>query len=172
MEYLLISDTHGELEKTKEIIKKYPNLDGYFHLGDIGFDVQYLKNFYIIKGNHDKNLNFPKEYILNLGKYRVLCIHGDCMDNEIAKYIENISDVDQDIAMQKVFQVYYDKLSLYVKSKKCNVVFFGHTHAKCFAKCNNVFLINPGSICFGMNGVTYAIVSIDKKRIDVNFINI
>ena len=43
MKYLLISDTHGQLEKTRNLILQYPLMDGYFHMGDVGFALSYLE---------------------------------------------------------------------------------------------------------------------------------
>ncbi|WP_230327012.1 hypothetical protein [Longicatena caecimuris] len=48
MKYLLISDTHGQLEKTRNLILQYPLMDGYFHMGDVGFALSYLEQSFIL----------------------------------------------------------------------------------------------------------------------------
>lgn len=172
MKYLLISDTHGELEKTKQIIAEHPNLDGYFHLGDIGFDIKYLKGFQVVKGNHDHLASIRNEFIVSSENNKILCIHGNCVDDEVSKYIMNSPELEQKELSKRVFEMVYDQLSLYAKSKGCNILFFGHTHVACFTQRNGITLINPGSVCFGMYGASYAIVNVENEKIDVKFIKI
>ena len=172
MKYLLLSDTHGELNKTNEIIKKYPNLDGYFHLGDVGFSLVYLEKFYTVKGNHDGNHHLPSQLKMTLGERNVLCIHGNRFDDEIVKEVMALWDEGSVDIEYECEQRLYEKLSAYAKQEGCDTVFFGHSHKQCFTEYNGVTLINPGSVGFGINGSGYAIVEINGKDIDVEMISI
>ena len=93
MKYLLISDTHGQLEKTRNLILQYPLMDGYFHMGDVGFALSYLEQFHIVRGNHDRHTSLPMELRFTLGERNV------CMEIVLMKkpyksfYICNISAV-------------------------------------------------------------------------------
>ena len=172
MRYLLLSDTHGELNKTKEIIQQHPNMDGYFHLGDIGFSLLYLGKFHIVKGNHDTNKRVPSELIMKLGNRHVLCMQGNQFDDEIVKEVMEIWNSDSIDLSFECEQRMYDKITNYAKSKNCDTVFFGHSHQQCFLSHEGVTLINPGSVGFGINGSSYAIVTINDKDIDVEMISI
>lgn len=167
MKYLLMSDTHGQLEKTRNIILQYPHMDGYFHMGDVGFALQNLEQFHIVKGNHDRNTALPLEICLTLGERKVLCMHGNRFDEETLQEVLGMSHLSGEEMMEECMHRLYTKLSDYVRNYGCDTLFFGHTHEQCFAEYEGITLINPGSVSFGMKGAGYAIVDINGDDIQV-----
>ena len=53
MKILLVSDTHGKNELLPSLVKQYPNMDYYLHLGDSQSDPYSLYPFDSVKGNCD-----------------------------------------------------------------------------------------------------------------------
>ena len=165
MKYLLISDTHGQLEKTRNLILQYPLMDGYFHMGDVGFALSHLEQFHIVRGNHDRHTSLPMELRFTLGERKVLCMHGNRFDEETVQEVLHMQHLSGEEMMEECMRRLYEKLSDYTKRQGCDTLFFGHTHEQCCVEYEGVTLINPGSLSFGMNGAGYAIVEIEGKHI-------
>ena len=53
MKILLVSDSHGDERRLKELIKEYPSMDYYLHAGDSGLDRDTLYPFESVEGNTD-----------------------------------------------------------------------------------------------------------------------
>lgn len=169
MNILLLSDTHGELGRTEEILRMHPLMDAYIHLGDVGFPLRNLSDFHIVKGNHDKNLRLPYEEIISLGERRVLCLHGNMFDEETVQEVLSRTENFNGDMMEVFMSTLYGKLVKYAVEKKCDTVFFGHTHHQCFERINDVVLINPGSVFLGTPQCGYAVVQIEGKAIQACF---
>lgn len=169
MKILLISDTHGELNETRKLLKQHSDMDYYIHLGDVGFSLQELSHFHIVCGNHDRNMPLPKEQVLAIEDRRVLCLHGNIFDEETLQEVLAMTSVDNDDIMDICMNTLYHKLAKYAKRKGCNTLFFGHTHHQCMVEMDGVTLINPGSVCFGTPHSGYAIVEVKGKEIDAVF---
>lgn len=82
MKILILSDTHGELDATREVIHEHSDADLMIDLGDIGFDLKELDGFVIVKGNHDKATKLPREKVIEVMGHRILCTHGDMFEAE------------------------------------------------------------------------------------------
>lgn len=147
---LLLSDTH----QYNDIFSKL-NYDDYnylIHCGDSSLqnDDPLLKNFYVVKGNHDE-VDFPKKIILEIFGYRCLITHGH------------------------LFNVYasYDNLLQYMNDNNIDICFHGHTHIPVYKHIDNKIFINPGSTMFNRGSIgigTYAVLTIDKT-LQVDFFN-
>ena len=171
MKVLLLSDTHGEIENTRKLIRKHEDVDIKVDLGDIGFALNELDGFIVVKGNHDKKYNLPVERIIEAEGHRILCVHGDMFEAETIEEVFALKvDKDEDI-MQICMEVLYRHIAAYAKRKNCDIVFFGHTHIRIWEVYDDIIIINPGSLLFGMDGndKSYAIVDITKDEVQVAF---
>lgn len=123
MKLLLISDTHGELEKLKELASKYSDYTK-IHLGDRGFSKDELDKlgFIYADGNCDEGNN--KDYIIEIEGNKIFITHGD-------KYNVKFG---------------LDKLYFKALSLGANFVFFGHTHIQKILEASGIKFINPGSL--------------------------
>ena len=71
MKILIVSDSHGNESRLKELVKSYPNMDYYLHAGDSGLDRDTLYPFESVLGNTDYfpfdeklRVNTPMGYLL------------------------------------------------------------------------------------------------------------
>lgn len=169
MKILLMSDTHGELEKARMIVEKNESVDVSIHLGDVGFPLQELSKFHLVRGNHDKDCSLPMELMLDLEGRKVLCMHGNRFDDETMQEVLAQENINCENLMEVCMQTLYGKIAAYAKRKGCNTVFFGHTHHQYAGVVEGVVLVNPGSVCFGTPQRGYAIVQIQHEEIDTRF---
>ena len=123
MRLLIISDTHGELEKLKELSNQYKDYTK-IHLGDRGFDKSELDSlgFIYVDGNCDTQDN--KDKLLEIDDFKIFITHGD-------KYSVKYS---------------LDKLYFKALSLGAHYVFYGHTHIQRIIEANGIKFINPGSL--------------------------
>ena len=63
MKILLVSDSHGNSDKLKELVNMYPSMDYYLHAGDSGLDQITLFPYLSVKGNTDY---YPFDNLLRL----------------------------------------------------------------------------------------------------------
>lgn len=169
MKILLLSDTHGQLDETRNVIGAYRNMDAYIHLGDVGFELKELHQFDVVRGNHDHMDSLPYKMIKMFGKHRVACLHGNLFDNEVLVHMMDKAFDDKEDIMEACMNMLYDLLSNYAKTLDCDVLLFGHTHHQVCTEVHGVTLINPDSLCFGSPHSGYAIVDIQDEKIDVKF---
>ncbi|MEG0470248.1 MAG: metallophosphoesterase family protein [Longicatena sp.] len=164
MKILVMSDTHGELEKTRRILENSEPVNIFIHLGDIGFPLQELSKFHLVCGNHDKDSSLPLELIMDLEERKVLCIHGNRFDDETILEVLSQKNIKSEDLMDFCMSTLYGKIASYAKRKGCDTVFFGHTHHQFSGVVDGVTLVNPGSVCFGTPQSGYAIVEIQHME--------
>ena len=87
MKILLISDTHGAIQTTQDVIYE-EKADVVLHMGDVGFDPHYLGQIYYVKGNHDLLSEEPRERLLIFGNKTVFMFHGDRYEKEIVERLK------------------------------------------------------------------------------------
>lgn len=169
MKFLLLSDTHGEREQTMKVIEQYPDMDYYFHMGDLGIAKQLLPQFIFVKGNHDFD-DTPKQALYTLEQHQILILHGDHFDALAMKQFMDRSVTD--FSWDDCLAVIYQSIATYAKEKGCDVVFFGHTHTAVDTCIEGIRLINPGSLCFSHDGrpPSYALVDMNKQDMKVHFV--
>ncbi|MGO1528278.1 YfcE family phosphodiesterase [Senegalia sp. (in: firmicutes)] len=149
MKILVLSDSHGDIEKIEEIIKiinSSKDIDMIIHLGDFAKDAIYIKNNISIEmknilGNCDFLIDrVNEEEILNINDKKILLTHGH-------KY--NIKD---------------NLNNLYYRAKELNLdlILFGHIHKPINFLEENILLFNPGSISEPRDGSrnSYGIIRI------------
>lgn len=141
MRILLVSDTHGNNDAVALLAKKYPDMDIYLHLGDSESDEYTLMPFRSVMGNRDFYPNFPMNLLIPTP-------YG----NLFATHIPIVKDG-------------------FFKEKNVKIFIHGHTHVRKFKEENGVIVINPGAMTFSHDGneLSYAILTINKEKVDVAF---
>lgn len=131
---LIVSDSHGNIGKIDDILRKYENNYDYFiHLGDRVYDMisfkDNVKNLIAIKGNIE--LQNPlqtdfgtQETILEIEGMKIFITHG-------SRY---------SVESTLVF------LKKHAKKIGAQVVLFGHTHIKFLEFEDGILLFNPGAL--------------------------
>lgn len=155
--FLIISDTHGDLSKAKNILPHYPQIDGLIHLGDHDKDALILQSQFhlpeciMISGNCDYSLDIPNERVLESEGKRIFLTHG------------NQYDVKSGIM----------RLETKAVKEKYDIVLFGHTHIPLLKNTANALFLNPGSLGYprGLSGPTYALMEISKGRAEARILD-
>lgn len=152
MKILVISDTHGEIDKAKEAIKSNVDIDLIIHLGDYFRDAQKLESMFpnipieYIYGNSDFMIgDVPAEKILECMGKKIFITHGHR------------------------YSVKWDYNRLHKKAEEidADILLFGHTHVAEKIEEKDYVLINPGSISEprSEDNESYAIIEIEEGRI-------
>ena len=141
MQILLVSDTHGNNEALDYLVKEYPNMDLYLHAGDSESDEFSIYPFRSVKGNCDHFGDFPMHLVIPTP-------YGNM-------FVQHKPNPDSDLLRK------YD----------VRIFVYGHTHMRKFEDELGIICINPGAISFARDkyDYSYAIVTIDKKKVDVSF---
>lgn len=152
MKILVLSDTHGEIEKAEEVIRKSRGINLIIHLGDYYRDAQKLSDLFpdipveYIHGNSDFMIDdVPAEKILQFNGKKIFITHGH-------KY-----SVKWD----------YEKLFRKAEEIGADVILFGHTHVPKLVSKNKCLILNPGSISDPRenSNESYAIIEIENEKI-------
>lgn len=129
MKILVITDTHGQLNKAEEIILRNPDITNIIHLGDMVKDAEELelmfpgKSFHKIKGNNDW-CSFAKDtMVLSLRGHNIFATHGHLFGVRSG----------------------CDTLAWKAKSLGCNLALFGHTHQYEDKTVAGVRCLNPSN---------------------------
>lgn len=141
MRILLVSDSHGNNAALDELVKKYPKMDFYLHLGDFESDTHYYPVFRFVKGNCDYFSDALERLIIPIPNGTIIAQHRP----EISKNI--------------------------LRENKCVIFLHGHTHRRRNEVIDNIHYINPGSISFSRDGndLSYAIIELIDNDINVTF---
>lgn len=170
MKILLISDTHGVLEKTSKIIE-YEKADIVLHMGDIGYDEHWLPSVVYVKGNNDRDSKQPKERELVFEHHKIYMTHGDLYESEVMRKIHDLYGTEFEVEV--CMRIFEDVMLEVGKLKQADIVCFGHTHYPLVREKDGILLINPGSLLFSSDGktVTYAILTLHKDSKDVSIVH-
>ena len=153
MKILLIGDTHGKLNKVRDIWPKLKNIDLIAHTGDHYSDAIALsEEFHVpvcaVGGNCDST--GPKTRIIETEAGRILLTHG------------HLDHVNYDLSQLKYRAMEAD----------CRAVFFGHTHCSLITEDEGIRFINPGSLTQPRDGNSgsYAIVRTAEDNLDASIV--
>ncbi|MCI6821277.1 MAG: metallophosphoesterase [Clostridiales bacterium] len=155
MKILLIGDTHGKLDKVRDIYGKLRDIDLIAHTGDHYRDgIQLGKEFNVpviaVKGNCDGSCSRDDFEIIETEAGKVLLTHGHA------------------------YNVNYDLTGLMYKAMEedCKAVFFGHTHRCMQDEANGIRFINPGSLTQPRDGSggSYAIVRTSQEGMEASIV--
>lgn len=155
MKILVIGDTHGKLNKVRDIYAKLTNIDLIAHTGDHLRDGEALSREFnvpvvAVKGNCDGSYSKDDFEIIKTEYSNILITHGH-MDN-----------------------VNYQLTSLMYKAMEndCKAVFFGHTHCSFIDESNGIHFVNPGSLTQPRDGSdgSYAIVRTSETDFNASIV--
>ena len=146
---LIVSDTHGNISKLDDLIRKYDKQYEYiFHLGDRSYDIQSLQetsgNIILIKGNIESSSGRSNdtgvyETLLEIDGVRGFATHGH-------RY---------SVKSTLIF------LKKQAKKVNANLVFFGHTHEKYLEIDDDIMYFNPGAL----SDNDYGYITLDQGEI-------
>lgn len=156
MKYLVLSDTHGQIDRALEIYKSMEGVDAVVHLGDTEADgamLSHLLGVEVIgvKGNMDNAYSFDDWRVLENEWGRILLVHG---------HMHHV----------KMSLDYLKKLAL---EHSCKAAFFGHTHVPLWQESEDGFyFLNPGSPSFPRDGSkgSYAVVNTSEEGLEASII--
>lgn len=157
MKILVISDTHGRIERAIRLLPILTDLDAIIHLGDLVRDAELLQKYTDIKvisvGGNCDGVTSKKEAlkIVESPFGPLLITHGHLHDAKIG----------------------IDRLLYQAAECKAKAVLFGHTHTPFYGVFDGVSLVNPGSLSLPghQNQGTYAILNIDPDGISCALVN-
>lgn len=153
MRIIVVSDTHGDLADFERVIDRQKNADMFIHLGDCERDVDDIK--YLL---HDK---------------MILNVSGNCDFASVKP-----SESETVAAGKKIFFThghnYHVKYGINsvigeARSRKADILLFGHTHIPLSSYEDGLYIMNPGSLGHPREGKsTYGIIDITDAGIVVN----
>ena len=157
MKLLVISDTHGRIERAVRLLPLFADADAIIHLGDYLRDAQQLQKLTDVKvvavgGNCDGVTSKPEAMTTIETPFGTLLItHG------------HLHDAKSGI----------DKLLYQAAECEAKGVLFGHTHNPFYGVFDGVTLVNPGSLTLSgqHNQGTYAVLNIDESGISCSLVN-
>lgn len=144
MKLFVISDTHRQIDKAKEVFARLHDIDCIIHLGDYTADAIRLEReleteVISVPGNMDGSSSSDDFKILDTECGKLLLTHGH-MD-----------------------QVKVSPLNLCYRAQEhnCIAALFGHTHRPVYEQANGIYLVNPGSLSRPRDGSqgSYSIVT-------------
>lgn len=155
MKILVIGDTHGKLNKVRDIFPKLTDIDLIAHTGDHYRDALKLsEEFHIpvvaVKGNCDGSCSSRDFEIIETEYGKLLLTHG---------HMEN-ADYHLNALMYKAME------------NDCKAVLYGHTHKALIEESNGIRFINPGSLTRPRDNSdgSYAIVRTAEDSLDASIV--
>ena len=153
MKIFCIGDTHGKLNKVRDIWPKLKDIDLIAHTGDHYQDAAALASelcvpVIAVAGNCDSS--GPSSEIIETEYGRILLTHGH---RDHVKY-----DLQ--------------RLKYRALEAECRAVIFGHTHQSLIVEDDGIYFVNPGSLPLPRdekNG-SYAIVRTAENRFDASIV--
>lgn len=150
MRILVISDTHGCVERAFAAHSQCEPIDAIIHLGDGSDDADLLRDVLQIPvinvaGNCDVTTTAPRERIWECAGHCLLLTHGDRYQVKagLAKLRQRAVEVDADVVM------------------------FGHTHVALYEEISGFTLLNPGNMARYGQYTSYAVVEISTESLSV-----
>lgn len=152
MKILVLSDTHGDIDKAEKAIKDNSDITMVIHLGDYFRDAEKLSVLFpdlqieYIYGNSDFMIgDVPAEKLLEFDGIKIFMTHGH-------RYA-----VKWD----------YEKLHRKAEELGVDLVLFGHTHISDMVQKKDYVLMNPGSISDPRNNSSesYAVIEINNGKL-------
>lgn len=148
MKILVISDTHGNVNRAFRAHTLSGPVDAIIHLGDGSADADVLRDaldvpVINVAGNCDPGSKAPRECVWECEGKRILLTHGD------------IYQVKSGLA----------KLRRRAQEAGVDAVLFGHTHQGVVENHSGLLLVNPGTLSNIGQHVSYAVLDIVPEGI-------
>lgn len=155
MKILIISDTHGNVNRAFIAHSRCEPVDAVIHLGDGCADAELLREVLDIPvlnvaGNCDPGSGAPRERVWECEGKLVLLTHGDAYQVKSG----------------------LDRLRLRAKEIGADAVFFGHTHLSLLENNSGILFLNPGTLANHGHHRSYAVIDITSEGIDCRHFSI
>ncbi len=155
MKILLVSDTHGRMDRLFNISRNFKDVDMIIHLGDNYQDAIELS---------EKHAEYEREMIYVAGN-----TDGFFESKELSKVVETpygniyICHGHKESVNSSLMNLYYKTVE-----NDCIAGCFGHTHIPAYEDLDGVKLLNPGSLSKprNMSKGNYGIITLDENGID------
>jgi uncharacterized protein len=157
LKLLVISDTHGHIDRAIRLLPLFTDLDAIIHLGDYLRDAEHLQKYTDVK---------------------IIAVGGNC--DGVTSKTEAIKTLDSPFGSLLITHGHLhgakkgiDRLLYQAAESKAKAVLFGHTHTPFYGIFDGVSLINPGSLSLPGNQTqgTYAVINIDEAGISCSLVN-
>jgi putative phosphoesterase len=157
MQYVFVSDTHGDRGILLDIFGKYAtSATQIFYNGDSELDAEdsVFDGISTVRGNMDFDPKFANEQLYQDEAVTILQVHG------------HLVGVNMSLS----------KLEALAEQTGANIAIFGHTHQLGVEMINDILFLNPGSISqprgqFNRLGGTYAVVEASDTEFQVQYYN-
>lgn len=150
MRVLVISDTHGDVNRALSAHSSVEPVDIVVHLGDGCADADLLRAaldvpVINVAGNCDLGAQAPRECVWECEGKRILLTHGDA------------------------YKVKIDLIRLRRRAEEIGVdaVLFGHTHHAVVEKHHGLLMVNPGTLANYGQHHSYAVLNLLPEGITV-----
>ncbi|HEY5521752.1 MAG TPA: metallophosphoesterase [Desulfuromonadaceae bacterium] len=148
MKVLVISDSHGNVNRAFTAHTRSEPVDIVIHLGDGSADADMLREaldvpVINVAGNCDPGSNAPRELVWECEGKRILLTHGDAyqVKSGLARLQQRAEEIGAD------------------------AVLFGHTHQGVIEKHSGLLLVNPGTLSNASHHRSYAVLIITPEGI-------
>ncbi len=148
MKVLVISDTHGDVQRAVTACTRAGSVEAVIHLGDGSADADLLRDALEIPvinvaGNCDAGSNAPRERVWECEGKRILLTHGDAyhVKSGLTRLLQRAEEIAADAAL------------------------FGHTHQKVLENHAGLLLLNPGTLSRTSRHRSYAVLTITAQGI-------
>ncbi len=155
MKILAISDTHGKLNKVRDIYAKLTNIDLIIHAGDFISDGEALEKelgvpVIAVKGNCDGSYSNDDFKTVETEYGKIMVTHG---------HMENV-------------KYHLNTLMYKAMEENCKAVVFGHTHRALIEESGGIRFVNPGSLTQPRDGSggSYAIIRTSEDSFDASVV--
>lgn len=129
MKILVISDTHGQINKVVDVLYGHPDITNVIHLGDMVRDADKIqelfpdKTFHKIRGNNDYMERAKDSMMLSMCGHNIFAAHGHVFCVKFG----------------------YRSLAHHARSLGCDIALFGHTHIYADEVIDGIRCLNPSS---------------------------
>ncbi|MDD6175880.1 MAG: metallophosphoesterase [Firmicutes bacterium] len=154
MRILVFSDSHGNKSAMERAVREQPDAEVILFLGDGAEEAEAVraglppqKRMLTVRGNNDWRSSAPDFDELTVGNTKIFFTHGH------------------------LFRVKYDLYTAVcaAKSRKANILLFGHTHTPMIDYDDGLYLMNPGALCASWGSLPgYGTVDITPAGILLN----
>lgn len=156
MKVLIVSDTHRQNENFMQVMDREEPIDLLIHCGDIEGSEYLISRragcpVHMVAGNNDFFSDLPREKEFQIGKYKVLLVHGNTY---------GVSMGNQELKQE-------------ARDRGVDIVIYGHTHKPVVDQDRDIIAVNPGSLTYPRQegrSPSYIVMTItDGIKQDVSF---
>lgn len=160
MRIIVMSDSHKNYSALETIVTSNPDADMFIHLGDGEYEIDLLLSvfpeiaprFYHVTGNCDYNSINGTVLTIPIGKHKIYATHGHI--HGVNYTLENLKKV--------------------AAANGCDIVLYGHTHARLSQYTDGMYILNPGSASSPRDGKkpSYGFVDIVDSGVITNIVDL